>query len=121
MPQMRIRQSHLSLSSRILKLGFRLTNGKPRVAAHSVVIERELRQAALKSLITHPVLRSLTRISGSVPAKRREHEQTKDSNEPANSGRDDYFPRLPSCRRLRQVLAVEIDFDVGSHVLEVTP
>lgn len=121
MPQMRIRPSYLSLTSRVLELGFGLTNGKTRITTHSVVVERELSQAALKSLITHSVLRSLTRISSGVPAEGREQKQAENPNKPANTGDGEDLPRLPSSSRLGEVLTVEIDFDVGSHVLEVIP
>lgn len=118
---MRIRQSHLSLTSRILKLGLSLANSESCVATHPVVVDQKLRQAELESLVAHLVLRGLTRLSSSVPAENCEDKSAKQADEPGSDNNRNDFPRLPCGSGLREMLAVEIDFDVGSHVVEVIP
>jgi hypothetical protein len=49
---MRIRQSHLSLTLRVLELRLRLANGKAGVATHSVILDSELSHTAVEELVS---------------------------------------------------------------------
>ena len=56
-----------------------------------------------------------------MPSKDTQNQNSKDSNKSADERDANDLPRLPGRRSVREVLAVEIDFDVGSHVFGAIP
>lgn len=105
----------------VLKLALSRANREPRIGTHTIVLNEELGHALLFGCFAEFVRLSLTHRRGKDPENGNQQKRTDDANKPACERRQNDFPRLPSCRSLGQVLTVEIDFDVASHVLEVIP